>query len=80
METFVGQIQLFAFNYAPKGWLICNGAMLPIEQHVMVYTLLGTTYGGDGQRTFALPNLVGKEPAPGLVYCICVEGLFPSRP
>ena len=79
MDPILGQIQLFAFNFAPRGWMSCNGATLPIEQYTAVFSLLGTTYGGDGQTTFALPNLTGKEPLSGSLYCICVEGVFPSR-
>ena len=80
MDPILGQIQLFAFNFAPKGWMICNGTVLPINQNTALFSLLGTTYGGDGRTTFALPNLQGKEPAPGSVYCICIQGSFPSRP
>ena len=80
MESFIGQIQLFAFNFAPEGWMPCDGRTLQIRQYQAVYALLGTTYGGDGQTNFALPNLVGKEPVAGSAYCICVEGIFPSRP
>lgn len=80
MDPILGQIQLFAFNFAPKGWMLCDGRLLPIRQNTAVFSLLGTTYGGDGRTTFALPNLTGKEPAPGSVYCICMQGIFPSRP
>lgn len=80
MESFIGQIQLFAFNFAPERWMPCDGRTLQIRQYQVVFALLGTTYGGDGQTNFALPNLVGKEPVAGSAYCICVEGIFPSRP
>jgi microcystin-dependent protein len=79
MECFLGQIQLFALGFVPHGWRLCDGASLPIAHYTAVFSLLGTTYGGDGSTTFALPNLKGKEPIPGLIYCICVEGLYPSR-
>lgn len=57
---FIGEIQLFGFNYAPQGWAFANGALLPVSQNTALFSLLGTTYGGDGQTTFALPNLGGK--------------------
>lgn len=80
MEPCLGEIRLFAFKWAPEGWLLCDGRILPISLHRAVFSLLGTSYGGDGQATFALPNLIGKEPFPGSIYCICVEGIYPSRP
>ena len=79
MDSFIGQIQLFAFNFVPLGWMLCDGKTLPISQYQAVFALLGTTYGGNGQTNFALPNLVGKEPITGSSYCICVNGIFPSR-
>ena len=79
MDPILGQIQLFAFNFAPNGWMLCDGATLPINQYSAVFSLVGTTYGGDGRTTFALPNLTGKEPIPGSLYCICMQGNFPSR-
>jgi microcystin-dependent protein len=60
METVMGQIYAFAFNFTPKGFLPCNGQLLPIATNSALYTLLGTTYGGDGQTTFALPDLRGR--------------------
>jgi microcystin-dependent protein len=80
MDTYTGTILLFAFNYAPEGWLPCNGRELRVIEYTGLYALLGQTYGGDGETTFALPNLKGKEPIPGLAYYICVNGLFPLRP
>jgi len=79
MDSFLGQIQLFAFNFVPVGWMLCDGKTLPIAQNSALFALVGTTYGGDGRTTFELPNLVGKEPVAGSSYCICVEGIFPSR-
>lgn len=78
-SPILGQIQLFAFNYAPHGWLPCDGTLLEIKNNLAFFALLGTTYGGDGKTHFALPNLKGKEPVPGSVYCICENGLYPSR-
>lgn len=55
-EPFLGEIKLFAFNFAPRGWAFCNGQILPISQNTALFSLLGTMYGGNGQTTFALPN------------------------
>ncbi len=57
---FLGQISIFSFNFAPKGWALCNGQILAISQNQALFSLLGTMYGGDGRQTFALPNLQGK--------------------
>lgn len=62
MEPFIGMIAMFGFNYAPKGWAFCNGQLLPIQQYSALFSLLGTTYGGDGIQTFGLPNLQGRVP------------------
>jgi microcystin-dependent protein len=59
MNQFVGQILVTGFNFAPVGWALCNGQLLPISQNTALFSLLGTTYGGDGRSTFALPNLQG---------------------
>lgn len=75
----LGQIQLFAFDFMPRGWMPCDGTALEIRDHLALYALLGTRYGGDGQTHFALPDLKGKEPIPGSVYGICLDGLYPSR-
>ncbi|HEX2052536.1 MAG TPA: tail fiber protein [Actinomycetota bacterium] len=61
-EPFLAEIRMMSFNFAPKGWAMCNGQMLPINQNQALFALLGTTYGGNGQTTFALPNLVGRMP------------------
>lgn len=58
----MGEIKIFSFNFAPKGWAQCNGQFLPINQNQALFSLLGTTYGGNGQTTFALPNLRGRTP------------------
>lgn len=60
MEQFLAEIRMFAGNYAPKGWAFCDGQILSISQHSALYSLLGTTYGGNGQTTFALPDLRGR--------------------
>lgn len=61
-EPFLGQIQDFGFNFAPKGWAQCNGQLMQIAQNTALFSLLGTTYGGDGRVTFALPDLRGRTP------------------
>lgn len=62
MEPFLGQIQMFGFNFAPRGWAFCDGNILPIAQNSALFSLLGTTYGGDGRTSFALPNLQCRFP------------------
>jgi microcystin-dependent protein len=59
---FVGEIRMFAGNFAPAGWAFCNGALIPISENETLFQLIGTTYGGDGQNTFALPNLQSRVP------------------
>lgn len=61
-EPFLSEIKLVSFNFAPKGWALCNGQSLPINQNQALFALLGTTYGGNGQTTFNLPNLRGRVP------------------
>jgi len=61
-EPFVAEIRIFAGNFAPRGWAFCNGQLLPISQNTALFSLIGTTYGGDGRSTTALPNLEGRAP------------------
>lgn len=61
-SPFIGEIRMFGGNFAPLNWAYCNGALIPISQNDALYVLLGTTYGGDGVNTFALPNLSGRTP------------------
>jgi microcystin-dependent protein len=81
MDFYIGQIVLFAGNFAPRNWMTCAGQLLQISSNPALFSLVGTTYGGDGVHTFALPNL----PAPagaveyGPTYQICVDGAFPPR-
>ena len=63
MDAFIGSIILFAGNFAPRGWELCNGQLLSISQNTALFSILGTTYGGDGITTFALPDLRGRVPA-----------------
>ena len=61
-EPFLSEIRMMSFNFAPNGWALCNGQQLPINQNQALFSLLGTTFGGNGQTTFGLPNLQGKVP------------------
>jgi microcystin-dependent protein len=61
-EPFLSEIRIFSFGFAPKGWALCNGQLLPINQNQALFSLLGTTFGGDGRVNFALPNLQGMTP------------------
>lgn len=72
-DPFVAEIRIFGFNFAPKGWAFCNGKLMAISQNTALFSLLGTTYGGDGRSTFALPDLQGRSAmfygqGPGLSY------------
>jgi len=75
-EPFLGEIEAFAFNFAPRGWALCAGQVLPINQNTALFSLLGTTYGGNGTTDFALPNLRSLGPA-DTHYVICLQGVFP---
>jgi len=61
-DPFIGEIKVISFNFPPKGWAFCNGQVLPINQNQALFSILGTTYGGNGQTTFALPNFQGRMP------------------
>jgi microcystin-dependent protein len=61
-QPYVGEIRIFAGNFAPAGWMFCEGQLLPISENETLFNLIGTTYGGDGQSTFALPDLRGRVP------------------
>jgi microcystin-dependent protein len=62
VDPYIGEIRMFGGNFAPAGWAFCDGSLLPISENDALFTLLGTTYGGDGQETFGLPNLGGRAP------------------
>jgi microcystin-dependent protein len=70
MDQFVGEIRIFPFNFAPTGWALCDGQLLPIAQNLALFSLLGTFYGGNGENTFALPDLQSSVPlhADGPIY------------
>ena len=80
METYVGQLLCVGFNFAPVGWALCDGSLLSISQNEVLFNLIGTTYGGDGQSTFGLPDLRGRTPvgtgplAGGSTYVIGQKG------
>ena len=76
MQPFIGQIVLFGGTFAPRGWAPCHGQLLPINQNQALYSIIGTTYGGDGTSTFALPDLRGQANHP--LYIIAIEGMYPS--
>jgi microcystin-dependent protein len=80
-DPFLGEVETFGFNFCPKGWAALNGQFLPINQNQALFALLGTTYGGDGQTTFALPTAKPIFTATGavLLQCIALQGIFPSR-
>ena len=79
MEPFVGQITEVEFNFAPEDWALCDGEILNISDNQMLFSLLGTKYGGDGRRTFALPDLRERASKNKLNYIICLNGKFPQR-
>ena len=82
MEAYIGTIILFAGSYAPRDWAFCDGSLLNISGHEAVFAILGNTYGGDGVKNFALPNLpdVGDTDGKHLLhYIICLQGIFPTR-
>jgi microcystin-dependent protein len=76
--TFIGQIGLFPYDFIPRFWLRCDGQVLNITQHHALFSLISTRYGGDGISTFGLPDLRGREPAAGLIWCLADSGGIPS--
>jgi len=79
-EPFLAEVSLFAGNFAPRGYAFCEGQLLSIAQNTALFSLLGTTYGGDGRTTFGLPNLKNAEKAlGGARYIIALQGVYPSR-
>jgi microcystin-dependent protein len=81
-QPFIGEVATFAFRFCPKGWAPLNGQLMAISQNTALFSLLGTTYGGDGRSTFALPlakpTLTLTQGAP-LIQCIALLGVFPSQ-
>jgi microcystin-dependent protein len=81
-DPFVGQIATFGFNFCPNGWAQTDGRLLPLSQNTALFSLLGTTYGGDGATNFALPLIepfmtIDRRP---VLVCIALQGIFPPRP
>ncbi|MEE8487757.1 MAG: tail fiber protein [Gemmatimonadota bacterium] len=86
VEPFIGEISLIPYNFAPRGWAFCEGQLLSVSQRQSLFSLLGTTYGGDGRATFALPDLrplerqmVRHNEAPTFRHIISLIGIYPSR-
>ena len=82
MEGYIGQIILFAGNFAPRNWAICNGETLPIPGNEALFSIIGTIYGGDGRTNFALPSMAPVADTDGKGqsnYVICLQGIYPSR-
>ena len=77
MDGFVGQIEIFVFPFAPQNWARCDGQLMPIAENTVLFSIIGTTYGGNGTTDFALPKLPPLTPA-GPFYCICLEGEVPE--
>jgi len=77
--TYLGQVALLPFNFAPQGWATCSGQLLPISQNVALFQLIGKTYGGNGVSNFALPDLPPRTPYQGPWYYIAIQGLVPPR-
>jgi len=82
-EPFLGEIRMFGGDFAPRGWARCHGQLLSIAEHAPLYSLVGTTYGGDGRETFALPDLRADAlppPQSPVTFIIALAGVYPSRP
>jgi microcystin-dependent protein len=84
MEPYIGQLSLVPYNFAPQGWALCQGQLLPIVQNTALFSLIGNTYGGDGVTTFALPNLTGDRAMTdangvALNWIIALVGVYPPR-
>jgi microcystin-dependent protein len=81
MYFYIGQICLFPWSWAPQGWAKCDGSLLDISSNTALFSLLGTEFGGDGQKTFGLPNLsdIKSQSGGDADYYICLNGVYPSR-
>jgi microcystin-dependent protein len=79
MEEFIGKIDLYPYSFTPIGMVLCNGQLLQVAQYNALYALILNTYGGTSGQTFAVPNMLGLEPVPGMNYYIITEGTFPTR-
>ena len=81
MDPLLGDIALFSFDFAPSYWMTCEGQTLQIASYQSLFTLIGTTFGGNGTTTFCLPDLRNAIPIQGIGmhYCIAIQGIYPSR-
>jgi microcystin-dependent protein len=78
VEPFLGEVRLVGFGFAPPGWALCEGQLLEISENDTLFQLIGSRFGGDGESTFALPDLRG-QPEAGLNYVIALTGIFPAH-
>ena len=78
MNIFIGQIVILPFQFAPQGFAQCKGQILPIAEYTALFSLIGTTFGGDGKTTFALPDYSGLAPT-GSNYFIAIQGIYPKQ-
>ncbi|PTL84659.1 phage tail protein [Vitiosangium sp. GDMCC 1.1324] len=81
-DPLIGEIRMFAGGFEPRGWALCDGRLMSISRHSALFSVLGTTYGGDGMTTFALPDLRERVPhpsGPGPSFIIALQGDFPTR-
>ncbi|WP_024831886.1 phage tail protein [Ruminiclostridium josui] len=82
MDPFIGQIQLFAFGFAPRGWQLCDGSIIKIAENQALYSLLGNKFGGTPGQSFAVPNLLNASAYQNgrpMAYYIAIYGIYPSR-
>ncbi|QNU67726.1 tail fiber protein [Ruminiclostridium herbifermentans] len=79
MDYYLGGIILLPYNFSISGWIACEGQILQISQNQALFSLIGNTYGGNGNTTFALPDLRNASPLPGMRYFISTHGLYPPR-
>lgn len=79
MDPLLGDIELFPYGFAPSYWMVCDGATLNISTNQALFSLLGTTFGGNGTTTFQLPNIPEDKCPAGMRYYIAVQGIYPSR-
>ncbi|MGS0763919.1 tail fiber protein [Syntrophomonas curvata] len=79
MDPLLGDIELLPYGYAPSYWMVCNGATLSISGNQALFSLIGTTFGGNGTTTFQLPNIPEDKCPAGMRYYIAVQGIYPSR-
>jgi microcystin-dependent protein len=79
MDSYIGQILLFPYDFVPKNYVACDGSALPISEYAALYSLIGNRFGGNGTSHFQVPNLLASSPS-GCTYVIATAGIYPSRP